>query len=186
MRCQRPAQPASGYSHRLNASSKHEPYGSNTTGYKVYLLRKQIRNDGDPASLLCLVLFEPKPGHEIQCPAWGSFTELPTNSMASAYWNLVPLVLSGRTYFVLSLRRLLTGVPEDPQEYISSCRANGVFRRTFVPVPTRAEARRDALALHQSCAWKALKWKDHDEYGSYDLSEQSVWAYIKAQADAVR
>ena len=36
MRCQRPAQPASGYSHRLNASSKTRTYRSNTTDYKVY------------------------------------------------------------------------------------------------------------------------------------------------------
>ena len=106
--------------------------------------------------------------------------------MTSARWPLRPLALSGETYFVLSSRILLTGVAEDPRDYVIFCHANGVFRQELVPVPTHAQTRHDALALRQSPAWKSLKWRDRADGGSYTMSEQTIWDNIKAEVDAVK
>ena len=152
----------------------------------VHALYERARHDGLATSLLCRALFEPKPNQELRAPWWGSLYELPVITMTAARWPFLPLALFGKTYFVLSLRFMLAGAAEDPQDYVSFCHANGVFRREPVPVPTRAQAWHDALALRQSPTWKALKWKDKAESISYTLSEQGTWNYVKAQAAAVQ
>jgi hypothetical protein len=67
-------------------------------------------------------------------------------------WPFYPVALSGTTYFVLSEDYMVEGFggPERIGDYISYCRAYGVFRKTPVHVPTRNEAERDLSALLMS------------------------------------
>lgn len=70
--------------------------------------------------------------------------------------------------------------------YLSYCRSEGTFRKESVPVPTHAEARKDAAALCDGPAWKAIKWDDSGEGWSYAFSEEWVWKFIQAQADRIK
>jgi hypothetical protein len=134
---------------------------------------------------MCRVLFEAKANEPLRPPAFGALNELPYNTMPLKNWPLYPIALSGSTYFVLSEGYSLGGVPEDPKRYIEYCRQIGVFREKPVIVPTRAQALKDAAAMRESVAWKAIKWTDSGEGWSYTLGGRSQWAYIQAQAEDI-
>jgi hypothetical protein len=76
------------------------------------------------------------------------------------------------------------GVPEELKHYMDYCKENGVFRTTPIPVPTREQAFKDAMALRQSRAWQDIQWVDKDGY-SYPLGEQWTFGYIVNQAKAI-
>src|SRR5207248_2099895 len=102
-------------------------------------------------------------------PMYGGLS-LPFKTMPHANWPLYPVAASGKSFFVLSEGYSLAGVPEDPKHYLAHCRAEGAFRKHPVPIPTQAEAQRDAKALRQSPPWKAIKWKDSGQGFSYTMS----------------
>ncbi len=134
---------------------------------------------------MCRVLFDPKdkqPLHQLLLGA----PHLPYRTMPLSNWPRFPVALSGSTYFVLGKGRTLFGVPEDPQEYIDYCRRSGVFRKTQVPVPTRAQALQDAAALRKSKAWRDIKWEDSGEDWSYGYDEGDAWKFIQEQAESIR
>jgi hypothetical protein len=108
---------------------------------------------------------------------------LPWNSMPLTAWPLYPVARSGSTYFVLSEGYDLGGVPEDPKAYLKHCQTKGKFRSERIPTPTRSQALKDLEQLRQTEAWKAIKWKDSGQGFSYTMSEESIWTFIKAQAE---
>ena len=110
---------------------------------------------------------------------------LPFNTMPLASWPFYTVAASGRSFFVLSEGYMLAGLPEDPKRYLVYCGAEGTFRKQRIPVPTSAEAQKDVFALRQSAAWKAIKWKDGGQGFSYAMQEESIWKFIKAQADSI-
>jgi hypothetical protein len=134
---------------------------------------------------VCRVLFEAKADQRLRPPSFGAL-RLPCHTMPDNSWPLYPVALSGSTYFILSEGYRLSGVPEDPKAYIQYCRRIGVFRKEPVGVPTKAQALRDAAALHQSAGWKAIKWTDSGENWSYTMDERRAWDFIQKQAESVR
>jgi hypothetical protein len=54
-----------------------------------------------------------------------------------------------------------------------------------LPVPTREQAIKDALALRASTEWQSLRWKDSGEGWSYTLSETGAWHAVLDQAIAI-
>ena len=149
--------------------------------------------------LLCRVLFEPRDDEPIRAPYYGWLDALgsmglppvfPSASWTniSRYWPLYPVAHSGSTYFVLSEGYSFEGFggPEKPRDYIAYCQKHGVFRKTPLHVPTRAEALRDAAALRRSKSWKAIKWKDSGEGYSFDAgSDGYAWSFIQEQAESI-
>lgn len=134
---------------------------------------------------VCRVLFEAKAKEPLRPPAFGALAALPESTMPHKDWPLYPVVLSGSTYFVLSEGYSLAGRAEDPKAYIEYCRQTGVFRKDSVTVPTKAQALKDAAALRQSTAWKAIKWKDSGVGWSYTLSETGTWEFVQNQAETI-
>ncbi len=134
---------------------------------------------------VCRILFVPKGKDPIRPPMYGGLM-LPFETMPYTSWPLYPIAASGKTFFVLSEGYRLAGEPEEPTRYLAHCRAEGVFRKQPVPVPTQAEAQRDALTLRQSPVWKTIKWKDSGQGFSYTMSEELAWKFIQAQADTIR
>ena len=130
---------------------------------------------------VCRILFQPQGKDPIRPPAFGAL-DLPFTSVSLTTWPLFPVAVSGTSYFVLSEGYWLAGRAEDPRAYLSYCRANGKFRTEQVPIPTRIHAVNDVNRLRQSkLCWKAIKWSDTHEFGSYSYSEDSTWREIKAQ-----
>ena len=61
--------------------------------------------------------------------------------------------------------------------YIDYCRASGVFRKSPVAVPARAQALEDAAKLVQSSEWQAIQ--------SSDPEEKPTRSFILRQAQAM-
>jgi hypothetical protein len=142
---------------------------------------------------ICRVLFEARGDVPIRPPYYGWLDNLgsmgmppafPSSSWTSIsrYWPLYPVAHSGSTYFVLSEDYSFQGFggPEKSKDYIAYCQVHGVFRKTLLQVPTRAEALRDAAALRTSKSWKAIKWKD----GGQGFDEHA-WRFIQKQAESI-
>jgi hypothetical protein len=133
---------------------------------------------------VCRILFLPKIKQPLLPPRFGALEDLGSFGMDSSIgdiikvWPLYPVVLAGRSYFVLGEHYALGGRGENPKAYISYCQANGVFRTKSVMVPTRARAIKDAAAFRRSKAWKAVKWEG---YGS----EEESWKFIQNQAESI-
>lgn len=138
----------------------------------------------DRVGWVCRILFLPKGNQALRGPRYGALL-LPFLSMPDNRWPLYPVAASGNSFFVLSEGYILGGAPEDPKKYLSHCRAEGFFRKQPVPVPTRAQARKDVRALRLSPAWRAIKWKDKRSYASYTMHEEWTWRFIQAQADMI-
>jgi hypothetical protein len=148
---------------------------------------------------VCRVLYEPRSNEPLRPPDYGWLQTLgsmglppvfPSSSWAniSRYWPLFPVAHSGSTYFVLSESYAFEGFggPENPKDYISYSQRNGVFRKTLLSIPTRAEALRDAAALRESKSWKAIKWKDSGQGYSFDMhDDEYAWSFIQKQAESV-
>ena len=133
---------------------------------------------------MCRVLFDPKDSLPIRQPLFGALS-LPYHTMPLSSWPRYPVALSGSTYFVLSEGYELSGLPEDSRDYIEHCRIHGVFRKTSIAVPTRAQALLDAAALRKSKAWTDIKWTDKDESWSYPMAEACAWEFIQKQANGI-
>lgn len=150
---------------------------------------------GDPerACLICQVLFDGNGGKPLRGAGLGCYMQ-PWNTMPAKDWPLFPLMKSGSSFFVYGGICFASGVPEEPDEYIDYCRREGVFRTQPLPVPTRDEAIRDAAALRESVAWKAIRWVDssglypsmRDQTWSYEMSEEGEWKEILQQVEACR
>lgn len=134
---------------------------------------------------VCRILFEAKAEEPLRPPGFGT-SHLPYRSMPLKSWPLFPVASSGSTFFVLSEGYTLFGATEDPREYLTYCRQTGVFRKTPVPVPSKAQALKDAMALKQSPVWKAIKWTDSGAGWSYTMEEGRVWEFILKQAEGSR
>jgi hypothetical protein len=134
---------------------------------------------------VCRILFLPKGRKPLREPGYGGH-QLPYLTMPLSRWPLYPVAASGDSFFVLSEGYSLMGIAENPKKYLEYCRANGVFRKQAVVVPTRAQAEKDVLALRQSPAWKAIQWKDGGRGTTYTISEPWIWSFIQAQADAIK
>lgn len=142
-------------------------------------------NMAEQISWICRIIFMPKEGTPIRAPRFGAL-HLPWNTMEAEDWPLYPIAESEGVYFILSQGYSLAGLAEDPQNYIDYCRSMGSFRTTPVKIPTKETAEYALMRLLSSNAWKKIKWKDskwHEGGGgfSYDMSEASVIAYLKAQ-----
>ena len=124
---------------------------------------------------VCRILFLPKGSEPLREPAFGALDNLPYKTMPEKDWPSFPLASSGSCYFVLSDRYTLGGLREDPLHYIDDCEQNGTYRTTKVPVPSRAEALKDAKGLRNSPAWKAAKWPE--------VWEENTWMAIQRQAE---
>jgi len=133
----------------------------------------------------CRALFEPKGKAPLHAPAFGGLNDLPSNTMPLEHWPLYPVVHVGSSYFVLSEGYSSGGVPEQSISYINYCCAEGRFRKDRVPLPTKAQALRDFELLRESGPWKALKWKDRGQGFYYELDENGVLEYLKAQAERI-
>jgi hypothetical protein len=133
---------------------------------------------------VCRILFQ-QGKNPLRPPLYGAVCSLPWNSMPLTTWPLFPVAASGRSYFVLGEGYLLAGEPEDPTAYLRYCRIHGKFRTEHVPIPTRDQALDNLNQLRQSKAWKAIKWSDTCEWGSYTLSEEWTWRFIEAQAENI-
>lgn len=133
---------------------------------------------------MCRVLYDSKNKQPIRQPFFGGLG-LPLLTMPLSSWPRFPVALSGSTYFVLSEGYMLGGLAEDPKNYMEHCRKTGVFRRTKVPVPTRAQALQDAAGLRKSKAWQDIKWKDSGPGWSYTMNEGLAWGFIQKQAGSI-
>jgi hypothetical protein len=134
---------------------------------------------------VCRILFQPKGDKPLRLPGYGGLS-MPHLTMPLARWPLYPVAASGDSFFVLSEGYSFRGIPENPINYLVYCRAKGVFRKQPVLVPMHAQAAKDVLALQQSSAWKAIKWKDSGPGTSYTISEEHIWPFIQAQADTIK
>ena len=134
---------------------------------------------------VCRILFQPKGNQPLRAPGYGGL-ELPDLTMPLACWPLYPVAASGSSFFVLSEGYSLFGVPEHPERYLAYCRVEGVFRKQPIPVPTRAQAQKDLLALRQSPEWKAIQWEDCGPGTYYTMSEEWTWRFIQTQADGIK
>jgi hypothetical protein len=123
---------------------------------------------------VCRILFAPKGSSPLRPAALGAPC---FPSVALTAWPLFPVAAAGTSYFVLSQGYVLAGRAEDPTAYLPYCRANGKFRTARVPVPTRVQALKHLQQLHQSAAWKAIKWGE--------AGDDWTWRYIKAQAENI-
>jgi len=129
---------------------------------------------------VCRILFESKDGSPLRPPEFGKL-DLPKKFMPADKWPLYPLALSGSTYFVLAQNYTADGSKlESAEDYIAYCEQNGVFRKTPISIPTKAEAAKDALALRQCAAWQAIKWEDNSGF-SYPLGERWAWGFMQSQ-----
>jgi hypothetical protein len=134
---------------------------------------------------ICRIIFEPKAGKALRPPLYGGLM-LPENTMPEKSWPLYPVALSGSTYFVLSEGYILAGVAEKPIEYIRYCQNDGTFRKSRVVLPQKDQALKDANALRQSKAWKAIKWQDSGQTFSYTMPKEIIWQFIEKQAESIR
>ena len=130
------------------------------------------------------ILFSPQKAQPLRAPRYGGLM-LPTLTMPLTRWPLYPVAASGSSYFVLGEGYNLGGSPENPLKYLKYCQTEGSFRTQPVLVPTREQALKDVVALRQSEAWKAIKWKDSEAGHSYTMPEGATWNYLKAQADSI-
>jgi hypothetical protein len=134
---------------------------------------------------VCRALFVPKGREPLRPPAYGALWVLPYGSMPLGRWPLFPVALSGSTYFVLSEGYALDGRAELAMDYVAYSRENGIFRRTPVQVPTREQAMKDAAALRQSEAWRAIKWPNSSPVDNERLRDEVIGKFIQAQAESV-
>jgi prepilin-type N-terminal cleavage/methylation domain-containing protein len=133
---------------------------------------------------VCRVLFVPRGREPLRQPLYGAL-RLPYDSMPLERWPLFPVAFSGTTYFVLSEGYELSGRAEPAEYYIAYCRENGTFRRTPVKVPTREQAMKDAAALRQSEAWKAIQWPGSSPEDNETERELQIGKFIQAQAESI-
>lgn len=134
---------------------------------------------------ICRVLFEPRGSKPLRGPLYGS-PGVPYLSMPEEDWPLLPVAKQGLSYFVLSRGYFLaSGAPEEPERYIEYCTSHGTFRKSPVPVPTRAQAIRDALMLQDTPRWSAIKWKDAGHNWSYTYSKAATREFVEGQADRI-
>lgn len=146
--------------------------------------------DGDDRDIqicwLCRILFEPTGGAPaLRPPGFGGLPVIPARSIRTDRWPLIPLARSGSSHFVLDHAYLIAGLPESASQYLDYSRRHGTFRQQPLPVPTREQAIRDALALRASTQWQSLRWKDSGKGWSYTLSEASAWHAVLDQAIAI-
>jgi hypothetical protein len=135
---------------------------------------------GERIGWICRILYEPQGRSPLRAPQFG-ILNIPEKTMPAGKWPLYPVALSGSTYLVLNESYTPDGKPEDVKHYLNYCRNNGVFRKNPVAVPTQDQAMKDAAALRQTAAWKAIKWQGDDGY-SYPMGEQFTWSFLKNQA----
>ncbi len=119
----------------------------------------------------------------LRAPDFG-WLQIPDASMPAEKWPLYPLALSGSTYVVLKDKYTQRSVPETINHYMEYCKANGVFRKTPVVVPTREQALIDAEQLRQSTSWKAIKWVNNGSIG-FPHGEEWTWDFIEKQARTI-
>jgi len=134
---------------------------------------------------VCRILFEPKDDKPLRGPGYGGHS-LPRLTMPRKNWPLYPVAASGDSFFVLSEGYVVGGVAEEPLTYLAYCRAEGVFRKKAVPVPTCEQAQKDAAQLRASAVWKVIKWEDSGPGSSYRMNEGWVWSLIQKQADGIK
>ena len=134
---------------------------------------------------MCRVLFIAKPGEHLRPPRFGGLS-LPYLTMPFDRWPLFPVAHSGSTYFVLDEGYKVVGLPENTKAYIQYCRENGVFRKERVPVPTRAQAIKDAASLRESDRWKMIKWSENTPGRSFTMDESVVFRFIQKQAETIK
>jgi hypothetical protein len=150
---------------------------------------KAMRPDGidlpERVGWVCRILFSPKGDKPLRPPGYGGHS-LPHLSMPLDRWPLYPIAASGKSFFVLSEGYHLRGLAERPMVYLAYCQKSGNFRKDPIPVPTKDEAQKDAAALRESVAWKAIRWTDEGPGTRYTMDEASIWKFIQAQADAIR
>jgi hypothetical protein len=134
---------------------------------------------------VCRILFAPKGQKPLRPPMYGALAFVPDESMPPERWPLFPVALSGETYFVLGQGYSVEGVAEPARDYVAYCRENGIFRRTPVLVPTRAQAVKDAAALERSAAWQAIQWKDASSQRNASFREDWLRRIIRSEVETI-
>ncbi len=134
---------------------------------------------------VCRVLFEAKPNKALREPRFGGLL-IPFLTMPAKNWPLFPIAHSGHTYFVLGEGYgLAGGEAESTRHYLEYCRKNGVFKTERIPLPTREQAKADAIALWNSPAWKVIKWTDKALNVEYTFPEGNTRHFIEQQYETI-
>ena len=158
--------------------SPHEGQHPNYSLQEIDAMQRMTLRIGE----VCRVLFEQKGAQPLDRPGFGLLVDVPMRSMTEDRWPLFPVVLSGKTYFVLGEGYDFIGPPARLQDYIAYCSENGRYRAKPVHVPTREQALRDADLLRHSHRWRTLRWKAS---GQGFVSEELAWRYIRRQAERI-
>ncbi len=129
---------------------------------------------------ICRMIFVPKPKAVLRRPMFGGHW-LPLDSFQDTDWPYYPLAESRGIFFVLAEGYFLAGYPEDPLKYVAYCRANGVFRREQLHLPSDEEAGHALELLLSSEAWRKIRWKDSGTNFYYEMSAAPVVKFLKVQ-----
>jgi hypothetical protein len=109
---------------------------------------------------ICRLVFTPKLGKALRQPYFGGLAWVPFHSIRYSEWPLFPLVESDGVFFLLGEGYVLAGQAEDPLDYLSYCRANGVFRAKIIPIPSEEKAKHALEAFFRTEVWMKLNWED--------------------------
>ncbi len=98
----------------------------------------------------------------------------------TSQWPLFPLVLSGKTPFLLVGGYTLGGLPESGAAYVEYCRKNGIFRNRPYPIPSLAEAQEALNELLASKRWKSLSWTSNPADANRKIE------FLKGEVDRIK
>jgi hypothetical protein len=131
---------------------------------------------------LCLLVYDPKPHSSLPNPMLGD-PDFPypafNNPEKSVDWPRFPLDLNQGVPFLLVSGYTVGGFPEPGMWYVKRCRANGIFRTSFYPIPSHAEAEQALNDLIFSRKWNALSWSDRS-------SESDKIEFLRAQVERIK
>ena len=106
------------------------------------------------AGLVCRILWQSE-DNPIRPPYHCAYLNFEFDTSKLDKWPVYPLANSNGTYFQPDQEWLVGGEMELSEEYIKHCRKRGIFLRTAVLVPNRAQAIGAAKKLIDSNRWKA-------------------------------
>ncbi|RFB78578.1 hypothetical protein DYH55_15315 [Methylovirgula sp. 4M-Z18] len=96
-----------------------------------------------------------------------------------------PYAQSGSSFFLLASGWVLAGVPFNFRydDIIKYCQEREPFRTNLLSIPTKEQAKQDALALRQSNMWKKLFAHSGEVNGG---NESRTWGFVQLQVNAIK
>jgi hypothetical protein len=147
----------------------------------------EVRNDSrvesstrEQIGWVCRLVFTAKPGATLRPPMFGGH-DLPFDSFQGSDWPFFPLAESDGVFFLLAEGYVLSGLPEDPLDYLSYCRANGLFRHDKMAIPSEEKAAQALDRFLRSEEWKRIKWQNSGSGFHYDMSATPIIEFLRAQ-----